>query len=91
VSFSPLAPGFLPLADAALWAGVSPRTMKRWMAHGLPYRQERPRAKVLIKPSDIDAFLSRRQVPKPALDVMIEEVLVELQKPDQRGHACLKA
>ena len=74
-----LTPGFLPLAEAAQWAGVSPRTMKRWISKGLAYFQEGPRTKVLIRPGDIEEFLTRRQVPKANVDMMIEEVIRDLQ------------
>ena len=74
-----LNPGFLPLAEAAQWAGVSPRTMKRWISKGLPYFQEGPRPKVLIRQGDIEEFLTRRQTERPALDVMVDTVMSELQ------------
>lgn len=70
--------GYMSLMTAAGWAGVSPRTIKRWIARGLPIYQAGLREKVLIKPSDIDQFLTRRQVAKPDLNVMVEEVLRSL-------------
>lgn len=75
---STIQPGYLPLSDAAKWAGVSPRTIKRWIARGLVTYQAGLREKVLIKPSDIDQFLTRRHVVKPDLNVMVEEVLRSL-------------
>ena len=74
-----LTPGFLPLAEAAQWSGVSPKTMKRWIAKGLPVYQSGPRSKVLIRPSDIETFLTKRQVAKPELDAMVEATLGELR------------
>ncbi len=74
-----LTPGFLPLAEAAQWAGVSPRTMKRWISKGLAYFQEGPRTKELIRPGDIEIFLNRRQVERAALDMMVDTVMSELQ------------
>ena len=47
--------------------------MKRWISKGLPYFQEGPRTKVLIRPGDIEEFLTKRQAERPALDVLIEE------------------
>ena len=41
--------GYLPLRDAAAWAGVSPKTMRRWFAKGLPRHQAGPREKVLVR------------------------------------------
>ena len=39
----------LSIQDVAVWAGVSSRTIKRWIAAGLPKYQERPRAKLYIR------------------------------------------
>jgi phage terminase Nu1 subunit (DNA packaging protein) len=75
-----LQPGYLPLVEAAAWAGVSPRTIKRWVRRGLPVHQAGPREKVLIRPADIDAFLTRQQVPQPDLKAMAEEVFQNLQR-----------
>ncbi len=72
-------PGYLPLREAARWAGVSDRTIKRWVARGLPTYQAGPREKLLIRPTDIDAFLTRRQVPVQDLDEMVEEVMRSLK------------
>jgi excisionase family DNA binding protein len=73
-------PGYLPLREAAAWAGVSERTLKRWISRGLPAFQAGPREKVLIRPTDIDAFLTRQQVPQPDLKAMAEEVFQNLQR-----------
>ena len=35
-------PGYLPLLEAALWAGVSVRTLRRWIKKGLPTYQAGP-------------------------------------------------
>lgn len=72
--------GYIPLIEAATWAGVSPRTLKRWISRGLPIYQAGPREKVLVKPSDIDQFLTRKQVPVPDLGAMVEEVLQGLSQ-----------
>jgi len=74
-----LQPGFLPLADAAAWAGVSRRTMRRWIARGLPTYQAGPREKVLIRSTDIEKFLTRQQVEKPDLDAMVQEVFASFR------------
>jgi hypothetical protein len=71
--------GYLPLSEAAAWAGVSERTLKRWISRGLPTFQAGPREKVLIRPADIDQFLIRQQAPKPDLDTMVDEVLRSFQ------------
>lgn len=74
-----LAPGYLPLADAAGWAGVSVRTMKRWIASGLPVYQAMARGKVLVRPADIDAFLTKQQAPKLDLSRLVNEVTRDLR------------
>jgi len=38
-------PGYLSLKDAAAWAGVSVRTLNRWIARGLPRYQAGPMEK----------------------------------------------
>jgi hypothetical protein len=73
--YVPVQPGFLPLIAAAAWTGVSPKTVKRWLSRGLPFYQEAPKSKVLIRPIDIEEFLIRRQVPQSDLDTMVEEVV----------------
>ena len=66
--------GYMPLVEAATWAGVSPRTLKRWISRGLPIYQAGPREKVLVKSSDIDQFLTRKQISTPDLGAMVDEV-----------------
>lgn len=36
---------------------VSPATVTRWLQAGLPAKQLRPRARVLIRPEDVEHFL----------------------------------
>jgi len=70
--------GFLPLQEAAAWAGVSVRTLKRWINQGLPFYQAGPRTKVLIRPADIENFLTRQQHQTTSLDALVNETLAEL-------------
>ena len=69
---------FMDVATAANWACVSRRTVRRWINRGLPVYGSGPRSKLLIKISDIEAFLTRRQAHQPDLDVMVQEVLNDL-------------
>jgi excisionase family DNA binding protein len=71
-------PGYLSIEGAAKYAGVSAKTIKRWKQRGLPVYQGTPRGKVLIRPSDIDAYLTRSQAPQVDLNAMVEEVIREL-------------
>jgi len=70
--------GFLPLEQAAIWAGVSTRTIRRWLDAGLPKYQAGPRSKVLIRTGDIEQFLTRQQAAQPDLNPLVEEVLGSL-------------
>ncbi len=63
----------------AAWAGVSVRTMKRWIKKGLPTYQAGPREKLLIRPADIDGFLTKCQAHPVDLDAMVEDVLKSLK------------
>lgn len=67
--------GYFPLRKAATWAGVSLKTLQRWIGRGLPVYQAGPREKVLIRPADIDQFLTRRQQPPVNLDALVDDVL----------------
>jgi len=71
--------GFMSLDSTANWCDVSRKTVQRWLGKGLPCYQEGPRSKVLIRPCDIEAFLTKRQAPKSSLDDLVESVLGELQ------------
>ena len=75
VALSNQGQGFLSLEHAAQWADVSVKTVNRWLSRGLPSYQEGPRTIVLIRPTDIEAFLTKRQAERPALDVMVDAVL----------------
>lgn len=68
-------PGYMSLMAAAAWAGVSPKTLQRWIGRGLPIYQAGLREKVLIRPADIDQFLTRRQQAPINLDALVEDVL----------------
>jgi predicted site-specific integrase-resolvase len=68
-------PGYLPVKKAAEWAGVSCKTLQRWIGRGLPVYQAGAREKVLIRPADIDQFLTRQERSPVNLDAIVEEVL----------------
>jgi len=72
--------GFLPLNRAAGWAGVSVRTLRRWIDEGLPKYQAGPRSKVLIRPVDIEAFLIKWQLTPIDLDSVVNEVFGEIAR-----------
>jgi excisionase family DNA binding protein len=71
-------PGYLSIAGAAQYASVSKKTVKRWIKGGLPVHQGTSRGKVLIRPADIDAYLTRKQAPSLDLDALVDGVMREL-------------
>jgi hypothetical protein len=60
---------------------VSSKTMQRWIERGLPISQAGPREKILIKPSDIERYLTRRQRPQPNVEAIVNGVFEDLQLP----------
>jgi hypothetical protein len=60
-------------------AGVSLRTFDRWIARGLPTYPAHPRGKVLVRRSDIEAFLQRRQRQQPHVHWLVDDVLMSLR------------
>lgn len=71
-------PGYLSIAGAAQYASVSKKTIKRWINGGLVVHQGTARGKVLIRPSDIDAYLMRKQAPSLNLDELVNDVCRDL-------------
>ena len=71
-------PGYFPVKQAAVWAGVSTKTLQRWIGRGLPVYQAGPREKVLLKPCDIDRFLTRRKTQPIDLNQLVDEVMGDL-------------
>ena len=84
---APEHPGFFPLPVAAKWMGVSPRTLKRWMAQGLSYYQAGPGTKILFKPGDLEHFLTRHQQNvKSDLAQSVDQVTQELWAKKKKRH-----
>ena len=78
-------PGFLDIGKAARWASVSEKTISRWLGRGLQFYQEGQRTKILIRPTDLEEFLTRRQAPKSNLDDMVDTVMSELKAEITKG------
>jgi excisionase family DNA binding protein len=65
------------IKDVAMHAGVSPRTVRRWIKIGLKYSRI-PGGAVLIRFSEVDAFLEQHAVNEVGkADRMVEEILKE--------------
>jgi excisionase family DNA binding protein len=67
--------GYLSIEGAAKYASVSTKTIERWIQGGLPVHQGTARGRRLIRPSDIDAFLTRKQAPRLDLNAIVQEVI----------------
>jgi predicted site-specific integrase-resolvase len=80
-----LQPGYLSLKKAAAWADVSIKTIKRWIAAGLPVYQGVTGGKVLVRPQDINSFLQKRQVPQVDVDALVNETLTEMGKMETKN------
>ena len=70
---------YLPIKGAAKYASVSTKTIQRWARAGLPVYQGTTRGKVLIRPTDIDAYMTRRQVRQIDLEAIVDEALRAVQ------------
>jgi excisionase family DNA binding protein len=70
----------MPLREAAKWAGVSPKTLKRWISKGLPRYRVGGRGKVLVRPADIDQFLTKEAVSQFDLDRVVDDVVASVLK-----------
>jgi hypothetical protein len=78
-SFASMPARYLPIEGAAKYASVSTKTIQRWIKAGLPVYQGTIRGRVLIRPTDIDLYLTRRQARQINLDAIVNEVLLGVQ------------
>ncbi len=77
---------FLSLKEGADFAHVSKRTLKRWLAAGLPAHQPIPGGKILLTVSELERFIVRRARSQPALDALVEDAMHELVDAGRNGH-----
>ena len=68
--------GWLKIKSAAQWADMSPKTIRAWLADGLPH--VRVRGTILIKRETLDAWLQAHEVTANQLDQVVDEVLAEV-------------
>ena len=76
--------GYMSVQSIARWADVLPRTVQRWLKQGLPFYQVRPRSRVLIRPSDVAAFLRRHEESPSDLSQLVEDVFSEMVAKEHR-------
>ena len=70
---------FLSKKRAAQYVDLSVRTIDRLISRGLPTYRTGPRSKVLVRLSDIEAFLERAQRPQPKLNHLVDDVMESLR------------
>lgn len=73
-------PGYMPLREAAQWAGVSLKTIRNWIKNGLPQYRGTARGKVLVRPADIDIFLVKENASQIHLDQIVDDVMCGLSR-----------
>lgn len=71
--------GYFTKKEAAFYSAVSVKTLSRWLQEGLPAIQVRRGGRVLIRLTDLDAFLNgKRVIQSTSLDNLVETTLREL-------------
>jgi excisionase family DNA binding protein len=68
--------GWAKISEAAKYAGVKSRTFRSWLKSGLRYSRL-PSGTVLVRYSDLDAFLERFAVVEDQVDRIVKEVCRE--------------
>ena len=76
----PLSSAF-SIHEIAAAKGVSARTVRRWLTHGLPFMQPVPHGRIFVREQDLEEFLRPRPQQHAAvvMERMIGEVLTGLQ------------
>jgi len=68
---------WVKVKSAASYAGVSPRTVRKWLKSGLRHSQL-PSGTVLIQYSAVDEFLNHFEVQENEVDRAVEEIQRDL-------------
>lgn len=76
---------FIDRRTAAMFASISPRTVDRMIARGLPVYRTGPRGKTLIRPADLTAFLVRQSSREQNLNVLVDEMVRDFTKRTPPG------
>ena len=71
--------GWGKVKPAAKHAGVSERTLRKWLKRGLKHSRL-PSGTILIRYSDIDEFLGRFAVNAHEVDEIVDEVCQQITK-----------
>lgn len=68
--------GWLRAKEAAVYSGVSKRTMSDWLKQGLPH--SRVGGCVLIKVEHIDNWIEKQSVELDAVDRIVSEIMDQI-------------
>jgi hypothetical protein len=81
-----LSTGF-SIQEVATAKGVSTRTVRRWLTHGLPFVQPVPHGRIFVREQDLEEFLRPRpqQHAAQTIDHLMNEILGEIQENAGRG------
>jgi DNA-binding transcriptional MerR regulator len=71
--------GWAKIRSAAAYAGVSPRTLRKWLQQGLRHSRL-PSGTIIISLAAIDEFLSSFEVETNKLEQIVDEIAEELMK-----------
>ena len=63
--------------DAALYAGVSERTLRDWLKQGLKYSRIRS-GRILINKDDIDAFLEQYSITEDRAAMIANQIINDI-------------
>ena len=69
--------GWCKIRQAAAYAGVSTRTMRDWLKQGL--KHSRVGGCILLRFSDVDAFIEKFTVNENLIDTVVDDVLKGLK------------
>jgi predicted site-specific integrase-resolvase len=69
--------GWTKIKAASAYAGISPRTMRRWLKQGLRHARL-PSGTILIQYSAIDEFLANYEAQDNEVDQLVETIEKEL-------------
>lgn len=71
--------GWVKVKAASVYAGVSPRTLRKWLKRGLKHSRL-PSGTILVKYESIDEFLAAFEACDNEIERMVDEIEKEILK-----------
>jgi excisionase family DNA binding protein len=71
--------GWAKIKETSRYAGVSPRTLRKWLERGLKHARL-PSGTILIRYTAVDEFLAAYEEQDNEIDRMVEEISKEVLK-----------